>query len=92
MRTDAGGLSLYLAFILDTHSRRIVGWSMDSNMRTELVVELLEIAVWRCKLSAGLVHHCDRGAQYTAISFTKRLAEVASRPRWEEPGLRWTMR
>jgi putative transposase len=45
-------------------------------MRTELVVDALEMAVWRRKPSAGLVHHSDRGVQYTAISFGKRLAEV----------------
>jgi putative transposase len=67
---------LYLAFILDTHSRRIVGWSMDSRMRMELVVDALEMAVWRRKPSAGLVHHSDRGAQYTAISFGRRLEEI----------------
>ncbi len=50
---------LYVAFILDTHSRRIVGWSMDSHMRTELVVDALEMAVWRRRPSAGLVHHSD---------------------------------
>ena len=72
--------SLYLAFILDTHSRRIVGWSMDSHMRTELVVDALEMAVWRRKPSAGLVHHSDRGVQYTAISFGERLAEVGIVP------------
>ena len=71
---------LYLAFIPDTHSRRIVGWSMDSHMRTELVVDALEMAVWRRKPSAGLVHHSDRGVQYTAISFGKRLAEVGIVP------------
>ncbi len=71
---------LYLAFILDTHSRRIVGWSMENHMRTELVVDALEMAVWRRKPSAGLVHHSDRGAQYTAISFGKRLAEVGIVP------------
>ena len=64
---------LYLAFILDTHSRRIVGWAMGSHMRSELVVDALEMAVWRRKPSAGLVHHSDCGAQYTAISFGKRL-------------------
>ena len=66
---------LYLAFILDTHSRRVVGWSMDSHMRTELVVGALEMAVWRRRPVAGLVHHSDRGVQYTAISFGKRLEE-----------------
>jgi putative transposase len=71
---------LYLAFILDTHSRRIVGWSMGSHMRTELVVDALEMAVWRRNPSAGLVHHSDRGAQYTAISFGRRLEEVGLVP------------
>ncbi|CAA9451893.1 MAG: Mobile element protein [uncultured Rubrobacteraceae bacterium] len=72
---------LYLAFILDVHSRRIVGWSMDSHMGTELVVGALEMAVWRRKPSAGLlVHHSDRGVQYTAISFGKRLEEVGIVP------------
>jgi putative transposase len=71
---------LYLAFILDAHSRKIVGWAMDSHMRTELVVDALQMAVWRRKPSAGLVHHSDRGAQYTAISFGKHLAEVGIVP------------
>ena len=71
---------LYLAFILDVYSRKIVGWSMDSHMRTELVVDALQMAVWRRKPSAGLVHHSDRGAQYTAISLGKRLEEVGIVP------------
>ena len=71
---------LYLAFILDTHSRRIVGWSMNSHLRTELVVDALEMAVWKRKPVAGLVHHSDRGVQYTAISFGKRLEEVGIVP------------
>jgi len=72
---------LYVAFILDTHSRRIVGWSMDSHMRTELVVGALEMAIWRRRPVAGLlVHHSDRGVQYTAISFGKRLEEVGIVP------------
>jgi putative transposase len=71
---------LYLAFILDAYSRKIVGWSMASHMRTELVVDALQMAVWRRKPSAGLVHHSDRGAQYTAISLGKRLEEVGIVP------------
>lgn len=71
---------LYLAFILDTHSRKVVGWSMDSHMRTELVVDALEMAVWRRKPGAGLIHHTDRGSQYTALSFGKRLEEVGIVP------------
>jgi putative transposase len=71
---------LYLAFILDTHSRKVVGWSMDTHMRTELVVEALEMAVWRRKPGAGLIHHSDRGSQYTALSFGRRLQEAGIVP------------
>ena len=67
---------LYLAFILDVHSRRIVGWAMESHLRTELVVDALRMAVWRRKPAPGLVHHSDRGVQYTSLSFGERLKEV----------------
>jgi len=50
---------LYLAFILDVHSRRIVGWAMERHLRTELVVDGLRMAVWRRKPAPGLVHHSD---------------------------------
>ena len=49
---------------------------MDSHMRTELVVDALQMAIWRRKPGAGLIHHTDRGSQYTAISFGKRLQEA----------------
>lgn len=71
---------LYLAFILDVHSRRIVGWAMESHLRTELVVDALQMAVWRRKPAAGLVHHSDQGVQYTSLSFGKRLKEVGITP------------
>jgi putative transposase len=71
---------LHLAFVLDVHSRRIVGWSMADHLRTELVVDALEMAVWRRKPAAGLVHHSDRGVQYTALSFGKRLEEAGIVP------------
>lgn len=64
---------LYLAFILDVYSRKIVGWSMASHLRTELVVDALEMALWKRKPGAGLIHHTDRGAQYTALSFGEKL-------------------
>jgi len=76
--TDEG--FLHLAFILDAHSRRVVGWSMASHLRTDLVVDALEMAVWRRKPGAGLIHHNDRGSQYTALSFGKRLEEVGIVP------------
>ncbi len=74
VKTDEG--FLHLAFVLDVYSRKVVGWSMASNLHTELVVDALEMAVWRRKPAAGLVHHSDRGTQYTALSFGKKLEEV----------------
>lgn len=53
---------------------------MASHLRTELVVDALEMAVWRRKPAAGLVHHSDRGTQYTALSFGKRLEEAGIVP------------
>ena len=77
---------LYLAFILDVYSRKVVGWSMADHLRTELVVAALEMAVWRRNPSAGLIHHSDRGTQYTALSFGKRLEEVGIVPSMSRVG------
>ncbi len=71
---------LYLAFILDVYSRRIVGWAMEKHLRSELVVDALRMAVWRRKPAPGLVHHSDQGVQYTALSFSERLKEVGITP------------
>jgi putative transposase len=69
---------LCLAFILDAHSRRVVGLSMASHLRTELVVDALEMVLWMRKSAAGLVHHSDRGAQYTALSLGRWLEAIKS--------------
>jgi putative transposase len=61
VKTDEG--FLHLAFLLDAHSRRVVGWSMASHLKTELVVDALEMAIWRRRPAAGLIHHTDRGSQ-----------------------------
>ena len=74
---------MYLSFILDVYSRKVVGWSMSEHLRTELVVEALEMALWRRKPSAGLIHHSDRGVQYTSLSFGKRLEEAGIVPSME---------
>jgi putative transposase len=71
---------LYLAFILDVFSRGILGWAMESHLRTELVVDALQMAVWRRKPAAGLVHHSEQGVQYTSLSFSERLKEVGISP------------
>jgi putative transposase len=78
LRTDEG--FLYLAFVLDVYSRRVVGWSMATHLKTELVIDALEMALWRRKPAAGLIHHSDRGAQYAALSFSKRLEEAGIVP------------
>jgi putative transposase len=71
---------LYLAFILDVYSRRVVGWSMAHYLRAELVVDALKMALWKRKPEAGLVHHSDRGVQYTSLSFGKLLEEAGIVP------------
>ncbi len=71
---------LYLAFILDVYSRKVVGWAMENHLRTELVVDALQMAVWRRKPTPGLVHHSDQGVQYTALSFSERLREIGITP------------
>jgi putative transposase len=54
---------LYLAFILDVYSRRVVGWSIATPLRPELVVDAPEMALWRRNPDVGLIHHTDRGVQ-----------------------------
>jgi putative transposase len=73
--------TVYVAFVIDLFSRMIVGWRMATTMRTELVLDALEMAVWRrgCSLH-GLVAHSDAGSQYTSIRYTERLAEIGAAP------------
>lgn len=59
---------LYLAVVIDLFSRKVVGYSMDNNMRSELVNKALTSAIWQRKPSAGLVWHTDRGSQYASAS------------------------
>ncbi len=63
---------LYLAFILDVYSRRIVGWAMESHLRTELVVDALQMAVWRRKPAPGLVHHFRPGPPVHCALFLRK--------------------
>ncbi len=67
---------LYLASVMDCYSRRIVGWAMAEHMRSELVVEALEMAVARRRPRGRPVHHSDQGSQYTSLIFTRRCASV----------------
>ena len=63
---------LYLAAVQDTYSRAIVGWSLADHMRSELVVDALEMAVRRRRPDAGLVHHSDQGSQYVSLAFGQK--------------------
>lgn len=70
----------YLAFVLDAYSRRLVGWAMASNLRAELVTDALEMALGRRDPAPGLIHHSDRGSQYSSVAFGQRLAEAGAVP------------
>ncbi len=71
---------LYLSFVLDTYSRRIVGWSMANNLKTELVLDAVNMAIYNRRPAPGLIHHSDRGSQYTSVEFGSRLKEAGLLP------------
>ena len=74
---------VYVAFVIDAYSRRILGWRAATSMKTALVLDALEMAIWARSRGgindlAGLVHHNDAGSQYTSIAFTERLAAAGA--------------
>ncbi len=71
--TDEGWL--YVAAVLDLYSRLVVGWSMQSSMATQLVSDAMLMAIWRRRPRAQLLHHSDRGSQYSSDQFQQLLAE-----------------
>ena len=66
---------LYVACVLDLFSRRVVGWSMSATMTAQLVTDALVMAIWRRGKLDALLHHSDRGSQYTAEPFQKLMAD-----------------
>jgi putative transposase len=70
---------LYLAIVLDVFSRRIVGWAMATHLKTELVLDALHMAVQQ-RGPQGVIHHSDRGSQYTALAFGQRCQELGVQP------------
>jgi len=70
---------LYLAVVLDVFSRRIVGWAMETYLRTELVLKALDMALGQ-RRPAAVIHHSDQGCQYTSIAFGKRCEQAGVRP------------
>jgi putative transposase len=73
---------VYVAFVIDVFSRRIVGWRASTSLRSDLALDALEQALYARPLTpaASLVHHSDRGVQYLSIRYTERLAEAGIEP------------
>ena len=72
---------VYVAFVIDAFSRRIVGWKADTSMKTALVLDTLEMALWARQhdglpVGDGLIHHHDNGSQYLSFAFTSRLIDA----------------
>ncbi|MGH3090261.1 MAG: IS3 family transposase [Rubrobacteraceae bacterium] len=67
---------LFLAAVIDCWSRRLIGWSMRDDLRSELVLDALGMAVTRRRPQAGVIHHSDRGSQYTSLAFGKTLEQA----------------
>ena len=75
----------YVAFVTDAYARRILGWRVASTMTTAMVLDGIEQAIWTRQREGMLdlkdvVHHTDKGSQYTSIRFTQRLAEAGIQP------------
>ena len=71
---------VYVAFVIDTFARRIVGWRVSRTANAGFVLDALEQAVHQRQPGSGLVHHSDRGSQYLSIRYTERLAEAGIEP------------
>ena len=71
---------LYLGVGREVWSRKIVGWAMRTDLKSELVVGALAMAVEQRRPAKGVIHHSDQGSQYTAIAFAKRCREAGVRP------------
>ncbi len=67
---------VYVAFVIDVFARCIVGWRVSRSLKTELVLDALEQALWSRTNIEGLVHHGDRGCQYLSIRYSDKLIEV----------------
>ncbi len=70
---------LYLAVVIDVWSRKVVGWAMATDMKTELIIKALDMAIAQ-RQPRDVVHHSDQGTQYTSVAFGKRCREAGVRP------------
>ena len=84
VRTDEGWL--YLAVVLDLYSRRVVGWSVHDRIGQDLVIAALTMALWQRQPCPGLLHHSDRGSQYTGAAFQQLLVDHGIRCSMSDQG------
>ncbi len=87
IRTAEGWL--YLAVVLDLFSRRVVGWAMADHLGHELALAALDMAIARRRPAPGLIHHSDRGVQYAAHEYRKRLKQHGMLCSMSRKGDRW---
>jgi putative transposase len=80
---------LYLAVILDAYSRKVVGWAMADHLRTELATAALKMALTLRRPKPGLIHHTDRGVQYTSTAYGELLTAHHVRQSVGRPGTCW---
>src|SRR5436305_2209499 len=71
---------VYTAFVMDLFARRVLGWQVADHLRSYLALDALEMAIWarRNEDLGGLVHHSDRGVQYTSIRYAERLDQIGA--------------
>ena len=80
---------VYLAVVLDAHSRRVVGWALDRSLGTKVAVTALDRAIAARQPLPGLVHHSDRGSQYASDEYVRRLETIGAVLSMSRPGRPW---
>ena len=80
---------VYVATVMDLYSRQIVGWAIDSHMKTSLCLQALQMAYWRKKPETGLLHHSDRGSQYASNDYREQLKRMGMRQSMSRKGHCW---
>lgn len=77
---------LYVAILLDLCSRRVIGWAMSARPDQQLTLDALAMAIRQRRVRAGLIHHSDQGAQYSALLYQRRLADIGITPSMSRKG------
>ncbi len=80
---------LYLAIVIDLFSRAVVGWSMESRMKADLVNDAMLMAIWKRKLAKGIIFHSDRGSQYASDSYQEILKRHSVKASMSKKGDCW---